>query len=265
MRLTETGWAMSILFYFNGLRKLQCVDLIFRATEKLMERMKCRQCKKEGVKNGKSKSGVQRYGCKECKKYWQTSYVYKACEEYIDQQIIGLKKESCGMRSISRILKISLVTVIKRIKSIARRISRPFAILKGKEYEVDEMRTFIGNKQRLYWVVYALRRDTKEIIDFKVGKRNLKTLSRVIETTLLSEAKKVYTDGYKLYESLIPREIHRQTKYNINHIERKNLSIRTHLKRLSRKTICFSKSREMLEACLKIYFWSDRASFGRYR
>src|SRR5260221_3219641 len=223
-----------------------------------MERTKCRHCNKAGVKNGRSKTGVQRYGCKECKKYWQTSYVYKAYEEYMDQQIKGLKKESCGMRSISRILKMSLATVIKRIKSIAAKISRPFAILKGKEYEVDEMRTFIGNKQRLYWVVYALRRDTKEIIDFKVGKRNLKTLSRVIETTLLSEAKKVYPDGYKLYESLIPREMHRQTKYNINHIERKNLSIRTHLKRLSRKTICFSTSREMLEACLKIYFWSER-------
>jgi insertion element IS1 protein InsB len=38
-------------------------------------------------------------------------------------------------------------------------------------------------------------------------------------------------------------------------IERKNLSIRTDIKRLSRGTICFSRSRIMLENCLKIYFW----------
>lgn len=218
--------------------------------------MKCWQCNKAGIRNGKSKTGTQRYRCKECKKFWQGSYLYRACEKNVDQLIATLKKESCGVRSISRILKISIVTVIRRIKQIAKVIVKPFVILKGKEYEVDEMRTYIGNKQRLYWIVYAMRRDTKEVIDFKVGKRNLRTLGKVIETVLLSGAKKIYTDGYYLYKSLVPEEIHQQTKYSINHIERKNLSIRTHLKRLSRKTICFSKSKEMLEACLRIYFWS---------
>jgi hypothetical protein len=43
---------------------------------------------------------------------------------------------------------------------------------------------------------------------------------------------------------------------NTNHIERKNLSLRTHLKRLNRRTICFSKSLVILSACLRIYFWS---------
>jgi IS1 family transposase len=88
-----------------------------------------------------------------------------------------------------------------------------------------------------------------------VGKRNSKTLQRVIDTVLLSEATKLHTDKFPLYENLIPETMHTKTKYSINHIERKNLSIRTHLKRLSRKTICFSRSVEMLEACLKIYFW----------
>jgi len=225
--------------------------------------MKCSRCNGAAVKNGRSKAGVQRYSCKECKKYWQANYLYKACEDYVDQHIMALKKESCGMRSISRILKISLVTVIKRIKDIAKTIVRPFAISKGKEYEVDEMRTYIGNKKRLYWIVYALRKDTNEVVDFKVGKRTSKTLSRVLDTLLLSEAKQVCTDGYALYKTLLPAEIHHRRKYNINHIERKNLSIRTHLKRLSRKTICFSKSKEMLESCLKIYFWSDRLSLSK--
>lgn len=219
--------------------------------------MECKRCGNESVKNGKGKTGTQRYFCKGCKRYWQNSYLYKACNQGIDQNIITLCKESCGIRSIARILKISITAVIKRLKQIASKIQRPFPILQGKEYEVDEVRTYIGNKQRLYWIVYALRRDTKDVIDFKVGKRNLNTLGRVIDTVILSEAKRVFTDGYELYKSLVPTVQHRQRKYNINHIERKNLSIRTHLKRLSRKTICFSKSKEMLEACLKIYFWSQ--------
>ncbi|MBX9732877.1 MAG: IS1 family transposase [Chitinophagaceae bacterium] len=59
----------------------------------------------------------------------------------------------------------------------------------------------------------------------------------------------------KHYRYLIPKEIH-STKYRgINHIEQKNLSIRTHLKRLNRRTICFSRSLVVLNAVLRIYFW----------
>ena len=222
--------------------------------------MQCARCNNMAVKNGKSKKGIQRFYCRACKKGFQNHYVNKACEKDITEKIAMLTRESCGVRSIARILKISCTTVIKRTKNFANSVRRPFEILMSKEYEVDEMRTFIGNKKSLYWIVYALRKDTKEVIDFKVGKRTKETLQNVVDTLLLSHAKEVHTDGYWLYQSLIPPEVHRQKKYNINRIERKNLSIRTHLKRLSRKTICFSKSKEMLEACLKIYFWSGKKS-----
>ncbi|MFN7654912.1 MAG: hypothetical protein ACK5PC_16845 [Cyclobacteriaceae bacterium] len=46
--------------------------------------------------------------------------------------------------------------MIRKIIRIAKRIIRPFPILQGKEYEVDEVRTYIGNKQRLYWILTIL-------------------------------------------------------------------------------------------------------------
>lgn len=207
--------------------------------------MECTGCNKGTVKNGKSKTGIQRYYCQGCRKYRQERYRYTACERGISQKIVGLKKESCGVRGTARILKISSTTVIKRVKGLAKKITRPFPITMGREYEVDEMRTYIGSKKRLYWIVYAIDKETKAVVDFKVGKRTMKTLQKVVETLVLSGAKKIFTDGYSLYRSLIPEAIHRKSKYSINGIERKNLSIRTHLKRLSRKTICFSKSKEM--------------------
>jgi len=126
----------------------------------------------------------------------------------------------------------------------------------GKLYEVDEMRTFYKSKTRLLWIVYALRQDTKQIADFAVGTRTIKTLKKVIDTVILSDAEKIYTDKLGLYTYIIPANIHQSKKYGINHIERKNLSLRTHMKRLNRRTICYSKSIAVLVACLKIYFWS---------
>jgi len=218
------------------------------------KKMECRYCKAQCIKVG-IRSNSQRYYCKPCIKYQQEQYKYKAYEQETDKEICEHIKEGCGVRSIARLLHISPTTVIKRTKRLAKQIVKPVYHLTRKNYEMDELRTYIRNKTNRYWVAYAIRKDTKEVVDFKVGKRNKGTLRRVIDTLLLSEAKKIYTDGYPLYRTLIPPELHRRSKYKINHIERKNLSIRTHLKRLSRKTICFSKSIVMLEACLKIYFW----------
>jgi IS1 family transposase len=206
------------------------------------------------VKYGKTKKGKQRYKCKSCGKTFLTAYSYASYRPSTNGQIKTLVKEGVGIRSISRILGISKNTVLSRIQSIATRISRP-KIYQGKEYQLDELCTFIGYKRNFTWIAYAIRKDSKEVIDFKVGKRTNKTLRSVTTTLILSNPKKIHTDKLKNYRYLIPPELHHSKKYGTNHIERKNLSLRTHLKRLNRRTICFSRSHAMLVACLKIYFW----------
>jgi len=104
-------------------------------------------------------------------------------------------------------------------------------------------------------VIYALDNQSKQVVDLKVGGRTKKNLKRVTDTLVLANCKQIFTDGLPLYQQIIPAALHKVRRYGTNHIERKNLSLRTHLKRLNRKTIAFSKSLLMLEACLKIYFW----------
>lgn len=125
----------------------------------------------------------------------------------------------------------------------------------GKDYELDEMCTYVKKKTNLRWIVYAIRKDNKEVVDFAVGYRTNNTLKLVTNTLILSKARKIYTDKLKQYAALLPIAIHKTTQYGTNHIERKNLSLRTHLKRLGRWTICFSRSMGLLRACLAIYFW----------
>nr|WP_300354724.1 IS1 family transposase [Chryseobacterium sp.] len=66
----------------------------------------------------------------------------------------------------------------------------------------------------------------------------------------------MHTDKLRHYQYLIPKDIHHTKKFGTNCIERKNLNIRTHLKRLNRRTICFSKSILILTSILKLYFWT---------
>lgn len=217
--------------------------------------MNCKKCTSQRiVKNGKNRSGIQRYFCKDCRCSFQKNYQYTSCA-VSDRTVITLVKESCGIRGIGRILSISPNTVVRRILKIARTLKRPYPILKGKIYEVDELFTYVKYKDNRICIAYSYEPKTGSVLDISVGKRNKMNLKKVTNTLILSEAKTIYTDGLNMYQKLIPEAIHKIHRRCTNHIERQNLNLRTHLKRLNRKTICYSKSLMMLLAVVKIYFW----------
>jgi IS1 family transposase len=65
--------------------------------------------------------------------------------------------------------------------------------------------------------------------------------------------KHIYTDKLNIYTSLLSKNIHKNYPRCINHIERMNLTLRTRLKRLNRKTICFTRSEQMFHNV--VYLW----------
>ena len=129
------------------------------------------------VKNGKTRIGKQRFLCKECSKCFITEYTYRTYEPNINQQIILLTKEGLGIRRTARVLRICVTTLLKRIIGIAANIQQP-PIATSKSYEVDEMRTFIGKKSKLRWIMYALDRESEAVVSFNVGRRTNQTLNR---------------------------------------------------------------------------------------
>lgn len=214
----------------------------------------CKYCSNILIKYGKSSANKTRYRCKSCKRTQVENYSYKAYSSDLNKSIISLTKEGAGIRSIARLLEISTNTLLSRLILIAKNIKQP-TIVKGRMFQVDEMRTFIKRKTKLIWIVYALDQKTKNVVSFNVGRRTNKTLKSVILSLELSKAKMIITDKLRNYKFLIKKEIHSTKFRGINHIERNNLNIRTHLKRLNRRTICFSRSFIFLNAVLKIYFW----------
>src|SRR5690606_32576789 len=207
------------------------------------------------IKNGFTKNKKQQYYCKDCRKRFINFYTYRAYDKTLNNQIIALTKEGLGIRSTARVLAISPTTLLKRIVLIAQNVSRP-VISRGKTYEVDEIRTFLKRKDKLIRIVYALERESRKVVSFYIGARTNKTLNVVLKTLHFAKAKHIFTDKLKHYKYLIKKTVHKITPFGTNHIERNNLTLRTHLKRLNRRTICFSKSLLVLVCILKIYFWS---------
>ncbi len=214
--------------------------------------MTCKFCGGNCVKNGYQRNGKQRLKCKDWHKKQQCEYSSLAYRLHVNADIAKYIKEGVGIRSSARLLKISTTTLMARIITIAKNVAASH-ITAGSVYEVDEIKSFVGRKSNHIWIAYALNRIDKSVACFTVGPRTNETLSRVLDKLL--NAKLIYTDKLRQYKTLIPVAIHRTTNRGTNHIERHNLTVRTHIKRLARRTICFSRKVAMLYAVLKIYFW----------
>jgi insertion element IS1 protein InsB len=69
-----------------------------------------------------------------------------------------------------------------------------------------------------------------------------------------------YTDSWGAYTRHIEAEQHQPGMRNTQQIERKHLTLRTRIKRLTRKTICFSKSIQMHDIVIGLFV--NRYEFG---
>lgn len=217
--------------------------------------MNCKYCNRKCVKKGK-RSGKQRYRCSNCMKYQLRTYKKTRIDDSKVDFLRKLNNEGVGISSISRLLNISKSSVQRVIKRLYNQIQQPVFNESNQSYEIDELRTYVGSKSNECWVIYAINKLNGVVIEMTVGRRTKENIRKVVNTVLSLNPKRIFTDGLVIYKGLIPQTIHRVFQYNTNKIERKNLTLRTHIKRLVRKTICYSKSTQMLDACLKIYLWA---------
>lgn len=219
--------------------------------------MKCQYCQGLCLKKGCHKRR-QLYRCKCCLKYQRANYTRLRISDEKKEMVMAFHNEGLSISSISRLLKISKSTVLKIIAEIARKIDLSPISEQEQEYEVDELYTYTGNKQNECWIIYAINKATGKVIDFTVGKRTIENVKKVINSLLLLNPKRIFTDRLNIYPGLIEKAKHIASAYRINHIERRNLNLRKDIKCLNRKTVCYSKSEEMLIAKLTIYFFSNR-------
>ncbi|QMU63633.1 MAG: hypothetical protein GKR88_04595 [Flavobacteriaceae bacterium] len=138
---------------------------------------------------------------------------------------------------------------------ISNQIRIPYFNKLSCKFEVDKMLIKLANGKLQNCLIYAIEQKTKNVISFVIGNRSTENLKCIIDKLLVLNPKRIYKDRLNIYPSLIPSEIHKRFQYCTNRIERMNLNLLTHIKRLSRKTICFSRNKIYLEAHLRIYFW----------
>ena len=72
---------------------------------------------------------------------------------------------------------------------------------------------------------------------------------------------RLYTDGWGAYDRHIDHDKHTVGKQYTQKIERKHTTLRARIKRLVRKTICFSQTTQMHDMVIGLFI--NRFAYGR--
>lgn len=122
------------------------------------------------------------------------------------------------------------------------------------------MWSYVGSKDGPRWLWHAIDHESGKVLAYVFGDHKdavflqLKALLEPFGIT------RFYTDDWGAYERHLSSEEHVIGKRNTQKIERKHLTLRTRLKRLARKTICFSKLTKMHDIVIGLFI--NRYEFG---
>ena len=101
----------------------------------------------------------------------------------------------------------------------------------------------------------------EEVLAYVLGRRKDEVFLQLKELLAPFEITRFYTDGWGAYERHIDPEKHTIGKAQTQKIESKHINLRTRIKRLVRRTICFSKTATMHDLVLGLFI--NRYEFGR--
>lgn len=122
-----------------------------------------------------------------------------------------------------------------------------------RDVQADEQWSYVGNKSNQRWLWYAIDAATGCILSFVFGRRQDDMCQQLISNLQAFNIRTYYTDDWPSYAKYIPANQHAIGKKHMQKIENKNLLLRTRIKRLARKTICFSKSEILHDGVIGLF------------
>jgi insertion element IS1 protein InsB len=126
--------------------------------------------------------------------------------------------------------------------------------------EVDEMWSFVGSKAHQRWLWHAIDHLSGVVLAYAFGSRADRVFVKLKKLLKPFGLVHFYTDAAGVYERHLPASAHTVGKLNTQQIERKHLTLRTRIKRLARRTICFSKSVLLHDTVIGLFV--NRYEFG---
>ncbi|MGF1458778.1 MAG: IS1 family transposase, partial [Leptolyngbyaceae cyanobacterium] len=111
------------------------------------------------------------------------------------------------------------------------------------------------------WLWHVIDHRTGDVLAYVLAPPEDQALEALMDRLNPFGFQPVYTDAWGTFLRFLEPEQHTVGKTYTQRIERKHLTLRTRIKRLARKTICFSKPVLMHDTVIGLFI--NRHEFGR--
>ena len=132
---------------------------------------------------------------------------------------------------------------------------------RGLFSELDEMWSYVHDKAHPRWLWHEIDHHSGKVLAYIFGRRKDEVFLQLKALLEPFGITRFYTDGWGAYERHVDAEKHTVGKEHMQKIESKHINLRTRMKRLVRRTICFSKTEHMHDLVIGLFI--NRYEFGR--
>ncbi|ULB46006.1 IS1-like element ISArma2 family transposase [Limnospira fusiformis KN01] len=215
--------------------------------------MDCPYCQSHKVVKNGHRQGKQSYLCRECGRQFRENPCPGGYSSDVKELCVKISLNGMGFRAIERVTGISHNTILNWVRVAETHIDE-------ENYEIpeiaqiDELQTFVGSKKTI-WVWTVVNTKLPGILKFVIGDRSLLAFTTLWQMIQGWAGFLYITDGYKVYPCLIEDCNHLVSKTAMTRVEGENCRLRHYLARLHRKTLCDSKSTEMLYKSIRLLIY----------
>ena len=183
-------------------------------------------------------------------------------------RLAAAARTRCG--AIARVTEIDHTTIINWVEEAGESLSDELQDEEIPEItEIDELQTFVGNKNNKLWIWTVVNHQKKGTILWNIGDRSHESFEPIWQIIKCWHSFWYVTDGWKVYPMYIQSEDHLISKTYMTRVEGENtrfrhcalertdslrLANRHTSARLHRKILCYSKSILLLKYSLGLLF-----------
>jgi IS1 family transposase/transposase-like protein len=218
--------------------------------------MQCPNCGSTEIRKNGKRGSKQNHICSHCRR--QFIDVYDPPQGYSEetkQPCLTLYVNSMGFREIERSTGVHHTTIIYWVNQVGNQLpDAPAEEVIPEVGELDELATFVGSKKHKIWLWTAVNHFTQGILGWILGDPSAETFKPLWAIVATWKSYFYITDGNPGYPGFIPDGDQIVSKTYMTRVENENTRLRHYLARLHRKTLCDSKSVEMLAHSIRLLF-----------
>jgi insertion element IS1 protein InsB len=178
--------------------------------------MKCPRCESEKIiKYGKTHYGKPRFKCQDCGRQFVENPTRQPIEETTREMIDKLLLERLALAAIVRITGVSARWLQNYVNQKYEQTSQKVEVISKKmgklTIQLDEMWSFVGNKQNKKWIWLAIDADTREIVGAYIGDRSRRSAKKLWLSipAVYRQCAICYTDFWEAYSEVLPSKRHK--------------------------------------------------------